>query len=121
MLKVKYANFETLTRSVTPPTPLTTGPSMVSALEPLMSALDPGPGIRLLGVHAQRLMEPRPVAPTLFGDVVSQSVETEEHWQPAARAVDSITERFGPGAIVPASTLEDESAPGENPFGPNQD
>lgn len=121
MLKVKYANFDTITRSVTPPTPLTTGPSMVAALEPLLAVLDSGPGIRLLGVHAQRLVEPRPVAPTLFADVVSEPVETEEQWQPAARAVDSITDRFGPGAIVPASSLEEDSAPGQNPFGPSHD
>lgn len=118
MLKVKYANFDTITRSVTPEAPLTTGPSMVAALEPLLEALEPGPGIRLLGVHAQRLGDPRPVAPTLFGSLSTEPVETEEQWQPAARAVDSITERFGPGAIVPASTLDDASAPGENRYGP---
>lgn len=123
MLKVKYANFDTITRSVTPDIPLTTGPSMVAALEPVLTSLDPGPGIRLLGVHAQRLGDPRSVAPMLFGsELLGQGgddpAETEEQWQPAARAVDSITERFGPGSIVPASTLDDPTAPGENPFGP---
>lgn len=118
MLKVKYANFQVVTRSVTPEVPLSTGPSMVAALEPLLAALDPGPGIRLLGVHAQRLGDHRPVAPTLFDSVATEPVETEEQWQPAARAVDSITERFGPGSIVPASSLEDDVAPGENPYGP---
>lgn len=118
MLKVKYANFQVVTRSVTPEAPLSTGPSMVAALEPLLAALEPGPGIRLLGVHAQRLGGHRPVAPTLFDSVVTEPVETEEQWQPAARAVDSITERFGPGSIVPASSLEDDAAPGENPYGP---
>lgn len=119
MLKVKYANFEVITRSVSPDTPLTTGPSMVAALEPLLAALEIGPGVRLLGVHAQRLGDHFSAPPTLFGPVGDDTVETEEQWRPAALAMDSITERFGPGTILPASALEDRPVPGENPFGPS--
>ena len=48
--------------------PLTTGPSMVAALEPLLATLDCSQGVRLIGVHAQKLSEEALRAPRLFDD-----------------------------------------------------
>lgn len=118
MLKVKFSSFQTVTRSVTPAVPLTTGPSMVSALEPLLAALDCSQGVRLLGVHAQKLSEATTGAQRLFSDESDAVEGLEEQWVPAARAVDSIVSKFGPGTIGPASTIEMHQ-PGENPFGPS--
>lgn len=119
MLKVKFSSFESVTRSVTPSVPLTTGPSMVAALEPLLSTLDISQGVRLLGVHAQKLAEEQPAALTLF-DMSSEGeaslADIEEQWMPASRAVDSIVEKFGDGMIGPASSL-DRHRPGANRFG----
>ena len=119
MLKIKFSSFDTITRSVTPSVPLTTGPSMVAALEPLLAAIDVSQGVRLLGVHAQKLSEERPGALTLFdthreGEV--NLADIEEQWVPASRAVDSIVEKFGEGVIGPASSL-DAPRPGTNRFG----
>ena len=117
MLKVKFSSFESVTRSTTPSVPLTTGPSMVAALEPLLASLDCSQGVRLLGVHAQKLAESGGAAPRLFDDGGDTPEDLEEQWVPASRAIDSIVEKFGHGMIGPASTF-DSRRPGENPFGP---
>lgn len=119
MLKVKFASFESVTRSITPSIPLTTGPSMVAALEPLLATLDISQGVRLLGVHAQKLSEERAAPLTLFdiaGDGETSLADIEEQWTPASRAVDSIVQKFGDGMIGPASSL-DRHRPGANRFG----
>jgi DNA polymerase-4 len=120
MLKVKFSSFESVTRSTTPSVPLTTGPSMVAALEPLLASLDYSQGVRLLGVHAQKLAESGGAAPRLFDDGGETPEDVEEQWVPASRAIDSIVEKFGHGMIGPASTF-DARRPGENPFGPESD
>lgn len=120
MLKVKFSSFESVTRSTTPTVPLTTGPSMVAALEPLLASLDYSQGVRLLGVHAQKLAESGGAAPRLFDDGGDTPEDVEEQWVPASRAIDSIVEKFGHGVIGPASTF-DARRPGENPFGPESD
>ena len=120
MLKVKFSSFESVTRSTTPTVPLTTGPSMVAALEPLLASLDYSQGVRLLGVHAQKLAESGGAAPRLFDEGGDTPEDVEEQWVPASRAIDSIVEKFGHGVIGPASTF-DARRPGENPFGPESD
>lgn len=121
MLKVKFSSFETVTRSTTPDVPLTTGPSMVAALEPLLRGLDVSLGVRLLGVHAQKLSGEASGALTLF-DINSDGSlsDIEEQWIPASRAVDSIVQKFGEGVIGPASSL-DAHRPGTHRFGVPED
>lgn len=120
MLKVKFASFESVTRSTTPTVALTTGPSMVAALEPLLNALDVAQGVRLLGVHAQKLDGGESTALRLFDEGGESPEDIEEQWKPASRAVDSIVEKFGPGTIGPASTLG-ARVPGQSPAGPDAD
>lgn len=120
MLKVKFSSFETVTRSTTPSMPLTTGPSMVAALDPLLASLDISQGVRLLGVHAQKLSAETGRTPRLFDDDADSIEDIEEQWVPASRAIDSITDRFGEGVIGPASAL-DSRRPGHQPFGPHEE
>ncbi|MEY3805825.1 MAG: polymerase [Actinomycetota bacterium] len=120
MLKVKFSTFETITRSITPSSPLTTGPSMVAALEPLLASIDFSQGVRLLGVHAQKLLTESVASPTLFDLDADSPTEIEEQWVPASRAVDSIVSKFGEGVIGPASALG-RPQPGRRPFGPMAD
>lgn len=117
MLKIKFSSFETVTRSVSSVTALSTGPSMVAALEPLLRSLDCTQGVRLLGVHAQNLIKDHVASPTLFDIDSTSPVEIEEQWLPASRAVDSIIEKFGEGTIGPASGLG-APTPGQRRFGP---
>ncbi|MFM8793614.1 MAG: DNA polymerase IV [Acidimicrobiales bacterium] len=120
MLKVRYADFSTVTRSVSPGTGITSAPAMVAALEPLLAALDPAAGVRLLGVHAQRLGSAAAPAPTLFEDGADSVENLEREWRGASLVVDSINEKFGPGVIGPASALGGSGVPGERPFGPEE-
>jgi DNA polymerase-4 len=119
MLKIRFSSFETITRSISPSVALTTGPSMVAALRPLLDPLDAGAGVRLLGVHAQNLAPAGPVALRLFADDGGAHVEDiEEQWGPASRAMDAVRARFGRDAIGPASAVDADRAPGDNPYGP---
>jgi DNA polymerase-4 len=120
MLKVKFSSFDSVTRSTSPSMPLTTGPSMVAALEPLLAAIDCSQGVRLLGVHAQKLVAESGRAPRLFDDGTESVEDIEEQWVPASRAIDSITDKFGEGVIGPASAME-KRRPGLQPFGPIHD
>ena len=117
LLKVKFSSFESVTRSVTPSVPLTTGPSMVAALEPLLARLDYAQGVRLLGVHAQKLTEQSEGIPRLFDDGGDTPEDIEEHWKPASKAVDLIVDRFGAGMIGPVSGMNTRK-PGQSPAGP---
>lgn len=95
-LKVRYAGFRTITRSVTLDSPVDTGPEIVAAVRPVLRALDLGPGIRLLGVSAGNLGEPNRQLSLL------DDVETPSR---AAGAIDEIRARFGSAAIGPASSV----------------
>lgn len=95
-LKVRYAGFRTITRSVTLDSPVDTGPEIVGAVRPVLRALDLGPGIRLLGVSAGNLGEPNRQL-SLLDDVEAPSK--------AAGAIDEIRARFGSAAIGPASSV----------------
>jgi DNA polymerase-4 len=98
-LKVRFAGFRTVTRSVTPGSPLDTGPEIVAALEPLLHALDIDDGVRLLGVSASNLTQPTQQL-SLLDDI--------DNPHRAATAIDEIRERFGSGAIGPASAVGPE-------------
>lgn len=122
MLKIKFSSFETLTRSVTPTVPLSSGPAMVAALEPLLASIDPSQGVRLLGVHAQKLTAGGGAsAGRLFEDEEDQVESLEREWSEATRAVDAIVDKFGNGVIGPASVLGRGKRPGSTPFGPESD
>lgn len=117
LLKVKFSNFQSITRSTSPSVPLTTGPGFVAALAPLLGEIDPSQGVRLLGVHAQKLTDPRDDS-RLFEDASSRVEDVERQWAATNSAIDDIVGRFGRDAIRPASALG-ERAPGESPFGPD--
>ena len=51
-LKVRFAGFETITRSITVGGGVSTAHSIVAAVEPLLQAIDASSGVRLLGVSA---------------------------------------------------------------------
>ena len=119
LLKVKFSDFQTITRSVTPRSPITTGPAFVAALLPLLATIDTTQGVRLLGVHAQKLGEPASPA-RLFNDDDDSVEEVEQQWSATNEAIDEIVSRYGREAIRPASALSDRTAPGDSPYGPDE-
>jgi DNA polymerase-4 len=97
-LKVRFGDFRTITRSVTPPQPVDEGPALADAARRLLHEIDPTPGVRLLGVTGTGLVEAGTRQLT-FDDV------GQPDWQDASGAVDAVRERFGDTAIGPASAV----------------
>jgi DNA polymerase IV len=97
-LKVRFGDFRTITRSVTVPVPVDDAPSLVAAARDLLREVDPAPGVRLLGVTGNGLVEAGARQLT-FDDVDGPD------WHDASGAVDAIRERFGDAAIGPASSV----------------
>ena len=96
-LKVRFASFETITRSRTVPRPLDSGPAVARVATELLEAVDPSPGVRLLGVSVSNL-GPRP------GEQLR--LDEADAGEPAvARAVDEVRRRFGDAAVGPATLL----------------
>ena len=58
VIKVRYGDFKTLTRSHTFATPQATGPSFWTAARALLDGLELREGVRLLGVSASGLLDP---------------------------------------------------------------
>lgn len=130
-LKVRFAGFETITRSTTLPYPIATAAAILSAVDPLLSQIDSTPGVRLIGIHASK-----------FGAVVEQlslldgfdnsvsggltnMIQPSAHdWVDASDAIDAIRSRFGADAIGPASAASKRGLrlvrKGAQQWGPDQ-
>jgi DNA polymerase-4 len=105
-LKVRFAGFRTVTRSVTLPSGIDTGPEIVAAVKPLLHTLDVSPGVRLLGVSASHFAD-RSEQLDLFSDAGDGPIQGSSSQDPqrSAAAIDEIRERFGAAAIGPASSI----------------
>ena len=120
-LKVRFAGFQTVTRATTPGGPLTTGPAITAAVAPLLAAIDPSPGVRLVGVSASNFSEPAqqlsldslfadaaadtPGAPAGADGHPASSADLERAWVGASSAIDDVRARFGLDAIGLTSSL----------------
>ena len=95
-IKVRFNDFRTITRAVTLPTAVDTGPDVVRAACQLLGRVDPTPGVRLLGIHVSQLVD-QAARQLSLDDVEAPS------WADATGAVDAIRARYGADAIVPAT------------------
>ncbi len=97
-LKVRLANFTTLTRSRTLPAPTDVAADLYEVASDLYRGL-PGARrrVRLLGVAATGLVPAGQEQLALLRG---------ERWGDVERAMDRIEQRFGPGATMPATLLE---------------
>jgi DNA polymerase-4 len=98
VLKVRLANFTTLTRSRTLPAATDVGTDLNDVAAELYRAL-PGARrrVRLLGVQATGLVP---------AGAEQLALLRGERWGDVERAVDRVERRFGRGAAMPASLLE---------------
>jgi DNA polymerase-4 len=126
-VKVKFRDLSLLTRSHTLPRSITTGGALGQVAAALLAAIDPGEGIRLLGVSASGLTEGG-------GDQLSfdlgdgrdegaqSAVSRERSWQDATAAIDAIRGKFGQSAVGAASMVTEEGvvvpARRDAPWGP---
>ncbi|HUW16670.1 MAG TPA: DNA polymerase IV, partial [Actinomycetes bacterium] len=111
-LKVRFADFTTLTRSRTLAEPTDVGREVYAAARGLFEALGLDRArIRLVGVRVEGLR-----------DAAGQSHqlalgERDSGWREADRAVDRAGRRFGSGAVRPATLVGDGTDAGDRPSG----
>jgi DNA polymerase-4 len=98
-IKVRLADFRTLNRSRTLPTPTDVARDIFDTAWQLYRALDPSDRIRLIGVRVEGLDGDDGAARQL------ELGEREHGWRDAERAADAAAARFGRGAVGPASLL----------------
>jgi DNA polymerase-4 len=104
-LKVRFAGFDTMTRAVTIAGGVSTSHGIVAATEPLLEAIDPSPGVRLLGVSASNFTTKS--QQLTLDDLLDDRVDDEHQWLLAEETIDAIRRRFGASAIGPASAVGD--------------
>lgn len=102
-VKLRFGDFETITRAQTLPEPTDVAQRIATEAR-LLYAASPviGRGLRLIGVRAENLLPTGTIARGLWDD--------DEPWRDAEGAIDALAERFGRGAVQRASLMRD-SAP----------
>ena len=95
-IKVRFADFITITRSTTVPEPVDGARAIAFEAEQMLTKLDPTPGIRLFGISLSQLVD---------GSVRQLTLDEVEGpaWTEADGVVDRIRERFGSDSIGPAA------------------
>jgi DNA polymerase IV len=105
VVKIRFSNFKTITRSKTLPHEVDTAPEIYSLVRSLYLKLDPErPRIRLLGVAVTGL-SPGPPARQL--DLLADT--SRPGWGEASAAIDAIRDRWGDRAVGPATLLDDHN------------
>ncbi|WP_460569293.1 DNA polymerase IV [Humibacter soli] len=97
-LKLRFADFRTISRSRTLGEPTNVGKRIFEeAAELLDAALDQGGAVRLLGVRAEQLVPDGTGAPLLW--------DPDEDWRDAEHAIDKVVAKFGGGVVTPAALV----------------
>ena len=104
-LKIRFADFRTITRSRTVKAPLADGPGVAKVAQALLADVDPAPGVRLLGVSASNLVEgPATQLALVDAGLGGDGIRV-------AQAVEDVRRRYGEAAVGPAALLA-RGAPG---------
>ena len=100
-LKVRYANFDTITRSKSLPQPTNTTNTLWSVVSELLNTQLPNRPlvVRLLGVGISNLQPPNPIQQSLFSE------EQNERDTKLDNVADQIRNRFGTTLLQRASTV----------------
>lgn len=102
-LKIRFTDFNTISRAITLPSPIATAHAIVKAVEPLLEAVDPSPGVRLLGVSASNFGQAS--EQMTLDSLLTSAPAADQEWQAAEETMDAIRTRFGSAAIGPASAV----------------
>lgn len=100
-LKLRYANFQTITRSRTLPLPVDDATQLHRTAVELLDALRlQRVRVRLIGLGVSNLLP---------GDAARQlSLTADDRWQQLERAADAARDRFGDGFVTRGSLLADD-------------
>ncbi len=140
-VKVKFADFSMATRSHTLPVAVDTGGAIAAVAGALLDAVDPDPGVRLLGVSVSGLqpsartqqlafdLDADPDAtnagPTSSDERSRRAARQQAEWADVTAAVDAIRSRFGRRAVGTVAMVGDDGiavpARREAPWGPAAD
>lgn len=96
-IKVRFADFRTVTRSQHLSDPTDVGQRIATVARDLFDQLDAHDSVRLIGVRAERLVPAGTSALALWDD--------DGEWKKAEGALDRAAQRFGRGAVTRAAFL----------------
>ncbi|HYP73637.1 MAG TPA: DNA polymerase IV, partial [Microbacterium sp.] len=96
-IKVRFADFTTISRSQTLAEPTAVGQRIGDAAHELFASVDRSLPVRLIGVRAEKLRPSGTAMPGLWDD--------DEGWRRLEDALDDATARFGRGAVTRATNL----------------
>jgi DNA polymerase-4 len=114
-IKVRFADFTTITRSKTLRDPTDVSREIFDTAKALFDALGlQRARIRLVGVRMEGLVEAE-------GAPIQGLLDEPDHgWREADRAVDRASARFGAGSVRPASLISDRDRRAGEPRGPTR-
>lgn len=100
-LKLRYADFSTVTRSRTVHAPLDSAQLLYAVAVQLLESLgDRSMTVRLVGVRAEHLEAAAQTSLQLSFD------RRDDNWRAAEQALDRVTEKFGSKSVLPARLLD---------------
>lgn len=100
-LKLRYADFSTVTRSRTVHAPLDSAQLLYAVAVQLLESLGDRPmTVRLVGVRAEQLEAAAQTSLQLSFD------RRDDNWRAAEQALDRVTEKFGIKSVLPARLLD---------------
>ncbi len=108
-LKLRFADFSTISRSRTVQTPVDSAQLIYAVALQLLDSVDRPMTIRLVGVRAEQLEEAARTSLQLSID------RRDENWRVAEQAVDQVSRKFGGKSVLPARLLERGSGSGQAP------
>ena len=97
VLKLRYADFTTITRSRKLAEPTDLARRIYEEVRASYEALGAHRPVRLIGVRVEQLSEGGPGQLGLW--------DTDEGWREAERAIDGVSQKFGRGVVGPAALL----------------
>lgn len=109
-IKVRFADFTTISRSQTLPEPTAVGQRIGDAAHDLFAGVERSLAVRLIGVRAEKL-RPTGSSPLALWD-------DDQEWRRIEDALDDATARFGRGAVTRATLLGKPRGGGTLPSSP---
>ncbi|QDG68750.1 DNA polymerase IV [Pseudarthrobacter sp. NIBRBAC000502772] len=100
-LKLRYADFSTITRSRTVHTPVDSAQLIYAVAIQLLESLGSRPmTVRLVGIRAEQLEDAANTSLQLSFD------RRDDNWRAAEQALDEVSRKFGNKSVLPASLLD---------------
>ncbi|MET3772503.1 DNA polymerase IV [Arthrobacter nitrophenolicus] len=100
-LKLRFADFSTITRSRTVPTPVDSAQLIYAVVLQLLEAAgNRGMAVRLVGVRAEQLEDASRTSLQLSID------RRDDNWRAAEQALDEVVRKFGNKSVLPARLME---------------